>query len=204
MTSVAELARSDATRWHAATHHPFLDGARTGDLPAAAFDRWLEQDRHFVETLTRAWAAILVRAPAHDLALLADGIGAFVAELTWFDDVTATHGRSPGPVLPATAAYDDHLLRVATQPHVVALAAMWTVEVAYLEAWRTALPGAPAYRRFVEHWTDAAFGEFVARLEAAADRALREASPHEVEGAARAVTATLDHEAAFWAMTWSG
>jgi thiaminase/transcriptional activator TenA len=204
VTTVAEMARREGARWHAATHHPFLDGARSGDLPAAAFHRWLEQDRHFVETLARAWASILVRAPAHDLALLADGISAFTAELAWFDDVTASSGLTPGPLLPATAAYDDHLMRVAGEPHAVALAAMWTVEVAYLEAWRTALPGAPAYRRFVEHWTDAAFGEFVARLEAAADRALREASPHEVEDAARAVTATLDHEAAFWAMTWSG
>lgn len=46
---------------------------------------------------------------------------------------------------------------MAAEPHAVALATMWAVEAAYLEAWRTARPGAPAYRPFVEHWTSDAF-----------------------------------------------
>jgi thiaminase len=62
------------------THHPFLDGVRVGSLPGPAFDRWLERDRLFVETLARAWALMLAEAPAGDLSLLAEGVTAFVAD----------------------------------------------------------------------------------------------------------------------------
>jgi thiaminase/transcriptional activator TenA len=199
------LAGRDPASRPAATHHPFLDGARTGSLPATAFDRWLEQDRLFVETLARAWGLLLVTARADDLALLAEGITAFVAEVAWFEDLAAARGLSvTAKPLPAAADYQSHLLRMARQPYPVALTAMWTVEAAYLEAWRTALPGAPSYRPFVEHWTDPAFVDFVGRLEAAADRALAKAPPAEVAAAADALVLTSRHEAAFWAMTWSG
>jgi len=175
--TVRELADRDPARWWAATHHPFLDGARAGSLPASAFDRWLEQDRLFVETLARAWARLLTEAPADDLLLLADGIAAFVGEMAWFERVATERGLAISAVpLPAAAAYRAHLGCMAGEPYPVGLAAMWAVEAAYLEAWRTALPGAPAYRVFVEQWTDDAFAAFVARLEAAADRGLATAS----------------------------
>ncbi|HZJ06701.1 MAG TPA: hypothetical protein VFD59_14670 [Nocardioidaceae bacterium] len=205
MTAVRELADRDPVRWRAATHHPFLDGVRAGTLPAAAFDRWLEQDRLFVETLARTWGAILAEAPTDDLALLADGVTVFVAEMAWFEELGAERGLAiPAEPLPAAVDYHAHLRRMAGEPHPVALAAMWAVEAAYLEAWRTALPGTSVYRPFVEHWTDGAFVAFVDRLEAAADRALGGASAAEVAAAADAVVLTAGHEAAFWAMTWPG
>lgn len=204
MTSVRALAQRDEARWRAATSHPFLDGARTGELPADAFDRWLVQDRHFVEALTRTWATITAVAPSADLQLLADGISAFVGELRWFDGIAAKRALAPAPPLPAATAYVAHLHEVANQPYAVAMAAMWTVEAAYLDAWRSARPGAPEYRSFVEHWADDAFAAFVARIEAVADDALATASRGMFDAAAAAVDATLDHEAAFWAMTWSG
>lgn len=204
MSGVRALATRDAARWRAATSHPFLDGARTGDLPVASFDRWLEQDRLFVATLARAWARMLAVAPDEHLGLLSDGIAAFVAEVAWFDDLARTRGLASGAApLDATAAYQEHLLAAAGRPFPVALAAMWAVEAAYLEAWRSARPGAPAYRAFVEHWTDPDFADFVERLEAAVDAALV-TEPTRVDAAAAAVAEIADHEAAFWAMTWSG
>ena len=205
MTTVRQLAHADPQRWQAATRQPFLDGVRVGTLPVEAFDRWLEQDRLFVETLTRAWGGILRGAPTEDLALLADGISAFVAEVAWFDHLGAERGLVVrAEPLPVTQRYNRHLLEVAAEPYPVALAAMWAVEVAYLEAWRAARPGHGPFRKFVEHWTDAAFAAFVDRLEQAADRALAHASAAEVAGAAGAVAGTFDHEAAFWVMTWDG
>ena len=205
MTGVRQLAARDPSGWRAATHHPFLDGARVGSLPPDAFDRWLEQDRLFVETLARAWGLLLAAAPADDLLLIADGITAFVAELAWFDELATARGLSlPAKPLPITAEYQAHLLRMATESYPVAMTAMWVVEAAYLEAWRGALPGAPAYRPFIEHWTDRAFVDFVSRLEAAVDRALATASGAEVAAATEALVLTARHEAAFWAMTWSG
>lgn len=205
MTSVWELAGRDPVGWRAATHHPFLDGARVGSLPGPAFDRWLEQDQLFVEVLARAWGLLLARAPAADLAVLAEGITAFVAEMAWFEELGAERALTmPAEPLAATAGYHAHLLAMVGEPYPVALTVMWVVEAAYLEAWRSALPGAPAYRPFVEHWTDAAFAAFVDRLEAAADRALAAASAAEVDAATAAVVLTAGHESAFWAMTWSG
>ena len=205
MTTVRQLAHADPQRLQAATRQPFLEGVRLGTLPVEAFDRWLEQDRLFVEALTRAWGAILRGAPTEDLALLADGIGAFVAEMAWFDQLGAERGLVvPAEPLPVTHRYNRHLLDVAAEPYPVALAAMWAVEVAYLEAWRAARPGHETFRKFVEHWTDEAFAAFVDRLEQAGDRALADASAAEVAGAAAAVAATFDHEAAFWVMTWNG
>jgi thiaminase/transcriptional activator TenA len=205
VTGVRQLADRDLAGWRTATNHPFLDGARVGSLPPDAFDRWLEQDRLFVETLARAWGRVLAAAPADDLLLLADGISAFVAEMAWFDELAGARGLShpPNP-LRTTAEYQAHLLRMATEAYPVAMTAMWVVEAAYLEAWRAALPGAPAYRPFIEHWTDSAFVDFVSRLEAAVDRALVTASGAEVAAATEALGLTARHEAAFWAMTWSG
>ncbi|MPY94126.1 MAG: TenA family transcriptional regulator [Acidimicrobiia bacterium] len=205
MTAVRQLADRDPALWWAATHHPFLDGVRDGTLPGTAFDRWLGQDRLFVETLARAWAAMLADAPTDDLGLLADGVSAFVAEMAWLETLGAERGLAvPAQPLPAAVDYHAHLRRTAGGPYTVALAAMWAVEAAYLEAWRTALPGASAYRPFVEHWTDGSFVAFVGRVEAAADRALASASAAVVDAAADAVALTAGHEAAFWAMTWAG
>lgn len=205
MTTVRDLADRHPTRWRAATSHPFLDGARTGALPSGAFDRWLEQDRGFVATLAEAWRTIRASAPADDLALLDDGIAAFEDEIAWFQVLAAERRLVvPAAALPKAAAYQADLLGVANQPYAVALAAMWAIEATYLEAWRTALPGAGDYRRFVEHWTDDAFVAFVARVEAAADRALHAAPDDVVDLAADAIARIADHEAAFWAMTWSG
>ena len=81
---------------------------------------------------------------------------------------------------------------------------MWAVEVAYLEAWRSASLGNGPFRPFVEHWTDAAFAAFVDRLEQAGDGALAVASAAHVDAAAAAMAVTFDHEAAFWVMTWHG
>ena len=158
-----------------------------------------------METLTRAWGLMLAAAPADDLPLLAYGITAFVGELAWFDEVAAARGLSlPAKPLPTTAEYQTHLLHMATESYPVAMTAMWVVEAAYLDAWRAARPGAPAYQPFIEHWTDRAFVDFVSRLEACVDRALATASGAEVDAATEALVLTAWHEAAFWTMTWSG
>ncbi len=172
MVRVRDLADRDPARWWTATHHPFLDGARAGALPASAFDRWLEQDRMFVETLARAWAQVLTEAPTGDL-LLADGINAFVAEMDWLEHVATGRGLaiSAVPLPAAAAAYRAHLGARPASP----IRSRWRP----CGRWRTTTsrrgaplsPGASAYRVFVEHRTDDTFAAFVARLEAAADRA---------------------------------
>ncbi|MCZ2822915.1 MULTISPECIES: TenA family transcriptional regulator [unclassified Modestobacter] len=167
---VAELLRRHPESWRAATAHPFLIAVRDGSLPAGAFDTWLVQDARFVADLLRFQARLLARAPRAAQAVLAGGLVALVEELAWFEEQAATRGLDlSAPALPATAAYAELLDRLDAAEVPVALTALWTIERTYLDAWTTALPGAPAYRQFVEHWTVPGFAGYVAGLETAAD-----------------------------------
>ncbi|MCC5992852.1 MAG: TenA family protein [Rhodobacteraceae bacterium] len=50
------LWRDQAPEWHAYTHHPFVEGLRSGNLPRANFLHYLRQDYIFLIHFTRAWA----------------------------------------------------------------------------------------------------------------------------------------------------
>ncbi len=168
-----ELIRGDAELWRAATHHAFLDEVRDGTLAPAAFARWLSQDYHFAVALTRTEARALACAPREDLELLVGGIQAMVAELDWFESQASERAIDLDvPLHPTARAYIDYLGALADEPYSVQLTALWALERAYLEGWRTALPGAPPFREFVEHWTHDAFSAYVDALEAAVNRAI--------------------------------
>jgi formylaminopyrimidine deformylase / aminopyrimidine aminohydrolase len=191
---VADLPARRPDAWRDATDHPFLRGVRDGSVPAAAFDTWLVQDARFVADLLRFQARLLARAPRPAQAVLAGGAVALVEELTWFEGLAARRGLDlAAPALPATRAYAALLARLEAADVPTALTALWTIERTYLDAWSGALPGAPAYREFVEHWTVPGFAGYVAELEAAAD-ALPAADPEAVFGEVVAA------EVAFWDM----
>ena len=191
---VAELLSRHSDAWRGATRHPFLDAVRNGTVPVAAFDTWLVQDARFVADLLRFQARLLARAPRPAQAVLAGGLVALVDELAWFEEQAAVRGLDLAvPALPATAAYAQLLERLDAADVGTALTALWTVERTYLDAWSAALPGAPEYREFVEHWTQPGFADYVAGLEAAADGT----PAPDPDGT---FTEVLAAEAAFWAM----
>jgi formylaminopyrimidine deformylase / aminopyrimidine aminohydrolase len=164
--SGSELARRHAEAWRAATTHPFLDGVREGTVPPGAFAAWLGQDYLFVGDLLGFQARLLARAPRPAQAVLAGGLVALEAELTWFESEAARRGlRLEGARQPATEAYRKELERLLDEPFEVAMTGLWALELAYLLAWRSAAPGAPEYRAFVEHWTAPGFANYVATLE---------------------------------------
>ena len=197
----SDLIAGDAALWHAATHHPFLDGVRDGELDLAAFSRWLVQDHHFALGLTRAEGRYLAGAPREDFGVLLQGIEAMVAELAWFEGKAEERSLALGaPIHPTARAYVDYLHAVTYQPYAVQLTVLWALERAYLEAWRTALPGGPDYREFVEHWTNPAYADWVGRLEAAADRVLAGGGEAERE----AFRQVARYERDFWQMAFSG
>jgi thiaminase len=78
------------------------------------------------------------------------------------------------------------------------------LELAYLEAWRSAAPGCPEYREFVEHWTTPEFADYVSGLEQATDAALGAAPSEEKERAEAAFLKVARLERDFWEMTFSG
>lgn len=196
-----ELIAADAELWHSATHHPFLDGVRDGTLDPAAFSRWLVQDYRFALGLTAAEGRYLAHAPRKDLEILAQGIQAMVAELAWFESKAAERGLDlSAPLHPTARAYVDYLQAITHEPYAVQLTALWALERAYLEGWRTALPGAPAYRGYVEHWTNPTYAAWVDALERATNRVL-------ADGAGRAREAfrwIARYERDFWQMAWTG
>lgn len=195
-TMTADLISRHPAAWYAATHHPFLDGVRTGDLPGAAFNRWLEQDYQFVLCLLRAQARILANAPRSGHLVLAQGLAALAAELDWFEGHLEARGLSrSAELLPACRAYCAFLDLLAGGPYPDAITGIWAVERAYLEAWTGVRPGAPAYREFVEHWTVPAFAAYVDGLAEAADAVL-------MGSAEQTFLAVARHEAAFWQMTY--
>lgn len=100
-------------------------------------------------------------------SVLAAGLVALDAELTWFEEQLRRRALSTtAPRHRTTDAYREELERLLAEPFEVGVSALWALERAYLEAWRGAAPGAQEYREFVEHWTAPAFGAYVAALEA--------------------------------------
>jgi thiaminase/transcriptional activator TenA len=172
--------------------HAFLDGVRDGTLPVAALDTWLAQDALFVADLLAFQARLLARAPRTDQAVLAGGAVALVEELDWFDRLAADRGLDLAAApLPATLAYRELLLRLDAAPYPDALGCLEVVERVYLEAWRWALPGAPAYAALVEHWTTRASRRTSTGWP---PRPTGPAGPDE-----QLVAEVLRQEAAFWA-----
>jgi thiaminase/transcriptional activator TenA len=201
--AVSDLPAEDPTAWARATRHPFLSAVRDGRLPETAFAAWLVQDYHFVTGLLRFQARLLARAPRFAQPVLAGGAVALVDELGWFERHADKRGLdlSAAP-LPATLHYAELLERLDKAPVEIALPALWAIERAYLEAWSTAVPGAPQYREFVDHWTEPAFAEYVATLAAAADRALSHGA--DLSGVRGCFAEIVQAESNFWDMALAG
>ena len=196
-----DLIEGNAQLWRAATQHAFLDEVRHGTLAPAAFARWLSQDYHFGLALTRTQARALACAPREDLELFVAGIQAMVAELDWFESKASERAIDlEVPLHPTARAYIDYLSALADEPYAVQLTALWALELAYLEGWRTARPCAPAFREFVEHWTSDAFAAYVDALETAANRVLADAGEPEREAFRRIAS----YERDFWQMAYTG
>lgn len=164
--AVSDLLHRHAQEWRAATCHAFLDGVRDGRLPAGAFTAWLQQDYLFVNDLLAFQARLLAQAPRSAQSVLAAGLVALDAELTWFEEQLTRRGLTLSAARhPTTDAYREEMDRLLTEPFEVGISALWALELAYLEAWHWTAPGAFEYREFVEHWTAPAFVDYVARLE---------------------------------------
>ncbi len=189
--------------WRGATRHPFLDSLRDGTLPVGAFEAWLEQDYLFVGDLLAFQARLLARAPRPAQRVLAGGLVGVEDELGWFEDRAQERGLELGSKRhPTTEAYRDLLTVLDEGPYPVAITALWVMERAYLEAWRSAGPGHPEYHPFVEHWTTPEFAGYVAGLEEAADAALQaEGVPEERVEAAFLEVASVERD--FWEMALS-
>ena len=199
---VLELLERHPGAWRGASRHPLLDAVREGTLAPEAFETWLAQDYLFVADLLAFQSRLLARAPRSDQAVLAGGLAAVEGELRWFEEKAGESGiKLEAPRHPTTAAYRDFLIALEHESYTAGITALWALERAYLEAWRSAAPGHPDYWEFVEHWTAPEFADHVAGLEKAANSALD--SGGEVERAEAAFFEVAQLERDFWEMAFS-
>jgi formylaminopyrimidine deformylase / aminopyrimidine aminohydrolase len=198
-----DLLERNPMVWQEATRHPFLEAVSEGRFPAGAFDAWLAQDYLFVGDALIFQARLLARAPRPTQAVLAGGLVAIEAELGWFEEQAERLGLVlDAPRHPTTVTYRDLLTSLEREPYPAAITALWAIERAYLEAWRSAAPGHPEYRQFVEHWTTLEFADYVTGLEEAADDALRDSGEQERERVEAAFLEVARLERDFWEMAW--
>ncbi len=201
---VLELLERHPAAWRVVTQHPFLDAVREGTVPTGAFEAWLTQDYLFATDLMVFQSRLLARAPRPDQAVLAGGLVALETELGWFEEMAEERGLTLGASRhPTTSEYRSFLLGLENEPYTAGITALWALEQAYLEAWRSATPGHPDYRKFVEHWTTPEFTDYIAGLERAADSTLEAGSRGERERAEAAFLEVSRLEKDFWEMAWS-
>jgi thiaminase/transcriptional activator TenA len=197
------MLEQHAAEWRDATQHQFLASVADGSLQRAVFDSWLAQDYLFVGDLLVFQARLVSRAPRCAQAVLVAGLVGLEAELSWFEAHAGQRGlRLEVSRRRTTSRYQGLLTTLESAPYPVAATGLWAIERAYLDAWRSAAPGAPAYHEFVAHWTAPEFAEYVGGLQGAADAALASASVEELAGASDAFVdvARLEHD--FWEMAW--
>ena len=198
MFDSSSLIRNAGSLWEEATQPGFLKALGAGTLPPEAFRRWLAQDYLFAKALVAFQSILTAKAPRDCHKLLIQGLTALDRELDWFEahaarldvDLNVSPHRS-------CRRYADFLLRCAyTEPPPVLLAMLLGVEASYLAAW-SALPAAGPYAEFIERWSSAPFGEYVAGLDLLALR-----YPH--PDAQEHFNQVLVHEGEFWKMSAEG
>jgi thiaminase len=200
--TTASLLESHRPLWRVTCRNPFVAGVRDGSLPVETFNRWLVQDRHFVDGLISAESRLLAAAPARDRDVLLDGLRDLLGQLQWFDKTLAARGLDPGaPAHPVCRAYVDYMLSLGYECYPIGLVATWAQYRAYRDAWAWAHPGAPKFRRVVRNWYSPGYERFLRRLDRAADTALAEASAREIRRAEEAFVQIAKYELAFWVMT---
>ncbi len=170
MTSTAEqLVAGESALWQRCVSHPFVLATADNALPAGAFDRWLLADHEFVVQFRRFLAGLITVAPDEaSRDVLAGGITALTPELELFRAQLAERGLSPAAYEPdpACVAYSSYVLASLHDGYVVALAVLYGVERAYLDAWTAVRERAAdsPHRGFIDNWSAPAFASYVDSL----------------------------------------
>lgn len=174
MTTSGQLLADNSDLWEALTSHPFVVEAANGTLPREKFDGWLVEDHFYVVEFRRFLATLAAGAPAEPARdLLAGALAPLQAELGLFRREAVERGlRLDGEPRPTTLGYSAYLHACALDGYAVGLTALYAAEKAYFDAWRTVRATAERdspYWPFIDNWSSAAFGEWVAGVGALLD-----------------------------------
>lgn len=200
----SDLLAQHRREWQTATEHAFLGAVRDGSLPKQALAVWLSQDYLFVADLVWFQARLLARAPRNAQAVIANGLVALEAELTWFESRAGEQSVDlAAPPHAVTRRYREQLEALDRASYVEAIGALWAIENVYFLSWQLAAPGAAPFREYVAHWTMTEFAEYVTLLECAFDAALAGTDDASALAAEHAVLAVVRLEREFWDMAWT-
>jgi thiaminase/transcriptional activator TenA len=199
------LREAAAPVWDAALAHPFVRGMGDGTLDEAVFRWYIRQDYRFLIDYGRLLSLGAARAPRLSWMRRFAGLSLAVLETEMelhrgFAARWGVEDLDDTEVEPATAAYCDFLLRVATLGDFGELAAavapcMW----GYAEIG-SALAGSATSPRYAE-WIEMYAGEEFGELAAWARDLLDEVDGDDARMEA-AFVASSRHELAFWEAAW--
>lgn len=204
MTSVSSALRAAAAPvWDASLAHPFVRGLGDGTLAEPAFRYYIRQDYLFLIDYGRLLALGAARAPRVSWMRRFAGLASSVleTEMSLHREFAARWGVSVAElererVAPATAAYADFLLRVASLGDFGELCAavapcMW----GYAEIGTSLAASATSerYAEWIDMYASAEFGEL-----AAWSRALLDEVDGDVERMTAAFVTSSEHELRFW------
>ncbi len=177
------MAALSESLWHrnhalaqAALEHPFVQGIASGELAVTAFVHYVAQDAVFLDALCRAYALALAKSPDRDgVIAFTELLDAATDELRLYQGYAARWNVDLHPAAgPATSAYTNFLLAVATHEPVGHIAAAMTPCLrlyAYLgqQLAPQTKPQSP-YREWVMTYSSPQVEAQARRLEALLDR----------------------------------
>jgi thiaminase/transcriptional activator TenA len=185
--------------WDAAVSHPFVREIEDGSLDEAAFRFYVRQDYRFLIDYARLLSLGAARAPlVSDMKKFAGlAFSVLETELSLHRSFAARWGEddlNAVAVEPATAAYCNFLLRVASLGDYAELTAavlpcMWT----YAEIGRTLKPTSDRYREWIDMYASAEFAELAEWARSVVDEV-----GGDFDRMSAAFASSCAHEVRFW------
>ena len=174
--TASDLWRQSRDLADACLEHPFVQGIASGALALERFRVYVGQDACFLEAFVRAYALALARCPDREgLEVFKDLLVGGFEELRLHKGYAKRWGISLSPEpLPATSAYCDFLLRIASLDpvgHTVAAMTPCMRLYAFLgQQLAPKLDPKSPYREWVETYSSGEVEALASRLEGLLDR----------------------------------
>ena len=208
MSRSADVKQRHQDTWARMVRHPFVLALGDGTLPRETFAAYMVQDYLFVDSLTRAVAYGIAKAPD---AGEAKHLGAFLQTLLGAEDdlfrrlfatlgVAWPAGAAPEPG-PVTRRFGGFLVRLGRRGSFAEIAtALFVTEGTYAEWARRLvdegrLPGDALYREWIDIHADASLAEFAAFLGRCMEAPATRVEEQRME---RVFARVLREELAFW------
>lgn len=191
--------------------HPFITGLTSGALNRDAFQFYAIQDALYLREYARALSLAAVKAPDDDTVILFNehSTGCLVVERAMHEEFFRTFGLTPDsvrqtPMAPTNLAYTSYLISVAyDRPFHELLAAVLPCYWIYWEVGRALVERGspdPLYQKWIDTYSDEAFGANVLAVLDLTDRVGRDLSAADRKAMTHHFVTTSRLEWLFWDM----